>query len=88
MAVKYLMAMGIVFLVMLTWVLVQHLARVVAARHPEWGPAREEGGGCGKSCGCSLGEQRACRQAQTESDPKNAAGREGRQSMSKSEELG
>ena len=29
------------------WVGVQHLARGFASRHPELGPAREEGGGCG-----------------------------------------
>jgi Spy/CpxP family protein refolding chaperone len=31
------------------WLLVQAAARRFAARHPEFGPAREEGGGCG-SC--------------------------------------
>ena len=29
------------------WIGVQHLARFYAARHPEFGPAREEGGSCG-----------------------------------------
>ena len=28
------------------WIGVQHLARIYAARHPEFGPAREEGGSC------------------------------------------
>lgn len=32
------------------WLLVQAAARRFAARHPEFGPAREEGGGCG---GCA-----------------------------------
>ena len=44
------------------WLFVQYLARSFAARHPEFGPAREEGSGCGKSClcgsgGCSRGAQ-------------------------------
>lgn len=34
------------------WIGVQHGARVFAARHPEFGPAREEGGGCGFFCLC------------------------------------
>ena len=29
------------------WIAVQHLARWFAAKHPEFGPAREEGEGCG-----------------------------------------
>ena len=35
------------------WIAVQHLARWFAARHPEFGPAREEGEGCqGLLCLC------------------------------------
>ena len=37
------------------WLVVQQLARYYAARHPELGPAREEGSGCGKSCLCAGG---------------------------------
>jgi hypothetical protein len=37
------------------WLFVQHLARRFAARHPEFGPAREEGSGCGHSCHCTGG---------------------------------
>ncbi len=41
-------------LLMAGWVLVQAAARRVAARHPEAGPYREAGGGCGGACGsCS-----------------------------------
>ncbi|MDM8561560.1 chemotaxis protein [Candidatus Parabeggiatoa sp. HSG14] len=48
----YLIAMGIILLVLLGWVVVQHFARLFAAKYPELGPAREEGGGCGKNCNC------------------------------------
>lgn len=50
----YIIAMVVVLAMLAGWVLVQHVARVFAARHPELGPPREEGGGCGISCGCSL----------------------------------
>ena len=49
----YLIAILIIFGVFAGWIGVQHLARRFAARHPEFGPAREEGGGCGISCGCA-----------------------------------
>ena len=39
-------------LLLIGWLAVQQLARYYAARHPEFGPAREEGGGCGTSCQC------------------------------------
>jgi hypothetical protein len=55
MMITYLFAMAIILLMLLGWVLVQHLARLYASRHPEFGPAREEGGGCGQHCGCSAG---------------------------------
>lgn len=53
MFMKMLITVALIMLLMLTWVSVQHLARLFAARYPQFGPAREEGGGCGKSCGCS-----------------------------------
>jgi hypothetical protein len=49
----YLSAVLIIFAVFAAWLGVQHLARVFARRHPEFGPAREEGGGCGSCCGCA-----------------------------------
>ena len=55
---EYLTAMAIILLLLLGWIAVQHLARAFAARHPEFGPAREEGGGCGAGCGC--GDQSRC----------------------------
>ncbi len=48
-----LIAVSGILLLMLSWAVVQQFARLYAARHPEFGPAREEGGGCGKRCGCS-----------------------------------
>ncbi len=48
----YLLATGIILIVMLGWVAVQHMARLFAAKHPEFGPYPEGGGGCG-TCGCS-----------------------------------
>lgn len=48
----YIMAVLIVFGVLAGWVGVQHLARRFAERHPEFGPAREEGAGCGFFCLC------------------------------------
>jgi hypothetical protein len=41
------------------WVGVQHLSRSFAARHPEFGPAREEGGGCG-GLFCLCKDKQAC----------------------------
>ncbi|MCU7833756.1 MAG: chemotaxis protein [gamma proteobacterium symbiont of Taylorina sp.] len=37
------------------WYMVQKLSRKVATEHPEFGKAREEGGGCGGGgkCNCS-----------------------------------
>jgi hypothetical protein len=51
---KYLIAMGIMLALVFAWVAVQAAARRHAARHPEFGPLREEGkkgcGGCGNHC--------------------------------------
>ena len=43
-----------VLLLLSGWLVVQQLARWYAARHPEFGPAREEGGGC-HGCLCKGG---------------------------------
>lgn len=51
----YMVAIAVILLVLLGWIAVQHAARRFAARHPEFGPAREEGSGCGSGCGCSGG---------------------------------
>ncbi len=47
-----LAAMLLVFGLLLGWIAVQHAARRLAARRPELGPAREEGGGCSLFCLC------------------------------------
>ncbi len=46
MIVKLLVSIILILGLLSGWILVQHLARTFAARHPELGPAREEGGSC------------------------------------------
>ena len=50
----YLVTIAILLALVSGWVVVQELARNYAARHPEFGPLREEGktgcGGCGNHC--------------------------------------
>jgi hypothetical protein len=53
--VDFIIAMGAILLLLSGWILVQQMSRQFALRHPEFGPAKEEGGGCGKSCMCSNG---------------------------------
>jgi hypothetical protein len=53
---RYLGAVLIILLLLLAWVAVQALARQYATRHPEFGPAKEEGAGCGSHCGCGAGQ--------------------------------
>lgn len=53
MLLKYVITVLIILGLMAGWHCVQHLSRKFAARHPELGPAREEGGGCsGLFCLC------------------------------------
>jgi hypothetical protein len=47
---KYLAAIALVFLLLFGLALVQRLSRREARRHPEFGPYREGGAGCG---GCA-----------------------------------
>jgi hypothetical protein len=51
---KYLAAIAVMLVLVFAWLAVQTAARRFAARHPEFGPAREEGetgcGGCGNHC--------------------------------------
>jgi hypothetical protein len=51
---KYLVAIAVMLGLVFIWLAVQTAARRFAARHPEFGPAREEGeescGGCSSSC--------------------------------------
>jgi len=51
----YLIAMVLMPLLVFGWLLVQGVARRFARDHPEFGPSREDGAGCGKSCGCHGG---------------------------------
>ncbi|MCU7937018.1 MAG: chemotaxis protein [Candidatus Thiodiazotropha sp. (ex Dulcina madagascariensis)] len=51
--IDYLIAMTIVPILLLGWLIVQLITRRFAKLHPELGPPREEGSGCGKSCLCS-----------------------------------
>lgn len=53
--INFLIAMSVIFTLMLVWILVQQAARTFAARHPEFGPVKEEGLSCGKNCGCQAG---------------------------------
>ncbi|MCK5831681.1 MAG: hypothetical protein KAH20_15405 [Methylococcales bacterium] len=50
-----LITIVIIFTLLLAWVLIQQAARKYAANHPELGPVKEEGLGCGKTCGCKKG---------------------------------
>ncbi|MCW8825256.1 MAG: chemotaxis protein [Gammaproteobacteria bacterium] len=52
MLLKMFIAVAGILLLMMGWLVVQQLARAFAKRHPELGPLREEGQGCGSSCGC------------------------------------
>jgi len=47
--------MAVIFGLMIAWIYIQQAARNYAARHPEFGVAKEEGLGCGKNCGCKGG---------------------------------
>ena len=49
---QYIVAMLIVPCLLIGWIVVQHITRKYAEAHPELGEYREDGGGCGKTCGC------------------------------------
>lgn len=54
----YLLTIGILFLLILLYVVVQQFYKLFARRNPELGPFRSEGGGCGCCSGhgsCSTG---------------------------------
>lgn len=51
----FIIAIGFILTVLSGWIFIQYLARDYAARHPEFGEAKEEGSGCGNSCLCSKG---------------------------------
>ena len=62
----YLIAVGVILVVLLGWTRVQQLGRNFAARHPEYGPPPEEGTGCGSGCMCS-GSSNHCKSQGTRS---------------------
>ena len=49
---QYVVAMLLVPILLVGWLIIQSICRNFAKSHPELGAYREEGGGCGKSCGC------------------------------------
>ena len=49
----YLLAFGLILIMMLGWIWVQQTARRFAQRYPQFGPAKEEGSGCNNSCCCN-----------------------------------
>ncbi len=59
----FFIATGIILIMLCGWLTVQHLARQFARRHPEHGPAKEEGSGCGASCLCKNKEHCQNKQA-------------------------
>ena len=58
--VTYAISVLIILGALAGWVGIQHLARASASRHPEFGPSREEGGGCGLLCLCR--DRQSCRE--------------------------
>ena len=45
-----LLLSALIFLLLLGWILVQQVSRLSAQRHPQFGPAKEEGNECAKNC--------------------------------------
>lgn len=59
--IRYFIAMFFMLGVLFLWFLVQKYARHFATEHPEFGPAREEGGGgCGGGGKCNCGSIKNC----------------------------
>jgi len=59
-AIDFLIAPALIFLILGGWVLIQHLSRIFAQKHPELGPAKEEGGGCGSHNCQHCNEHKIC----------------------------
>jgi len=53
MITRILLSIAVIFVVFGLWMVFQFLGRRFARNHPEFGRYREEGGECGKSCGCA-----------------------------------
>ena len=58
--IRYFIAMLFMLAILFIWLMVQKLSRKFAADHPEFGPAREEGGGCGGGGKCNCGSIKNC----------------------------
>ncbi|RKZ94019.1 MAG: chemotaxis protein [Gammaproteobacteria bacterium] len=58
--IRYFIAMFFMLAILFIWLMVQKLSRKFAADHPEFGPAREEGGGCGGGGKCNCGSIKNC----------------------------
>jgi hypothetical protein len=54
----YLLTIGLIFLLLAGFILVERLYRLFARRHPEFGPYRVEGRRCGSCTSC--GDASAC----------------------------
>jgi hypothetical protein len=61
----YLITIGIIFALLLAGIGIERLYRAFAARHPQLGPFRKNGGGCG-----SCAAESSCSQDKT-CPPKN-----------------
>lgn len=57
---RYFIAMFFMLGILLLWFMVQKYSRKFASQHPEFGPAREEGGGCGGGGKCNCGSIKNC----------------------------
>lgn len=53
--INFFISVIIIFSLLVGWIFIQQAAKKLAAKHPEFGPAKEEGSGCGKTCGCRQG---------------------------------
>ena len=60
MITKYIIAMTVLPLLLISWVIVQRVAKLYSMRHPEFGPHREEGS-CGSSCKCGGDKKANCK---------------------------
>jgi len=50
---NFLIAVIVIFFLLGLWLVVMTTSRHFSERHPEYGPYREEGKGCGSSCSCT-----------------------------------
>jgi hypothetical protein len=58
--IRYFTAMFFMLGVLFIWIVVQKFSRKFASTHPEFGPIREEGGGCGGGGKCNCSSIKSC----------------------------